>query len=352
MPEPIQNIAENDDEVLNDLPIDGEDEPNPIVGSRYVLMAVVFMVIALTIALAIGRPIYTRDSPNEAVKYSTTQLDKISRLLDEQGSKIEGLKNKIDLILNKENESPLPCKDIKSAHPNRSSTGYYHTNGHTIYCNMDQLCGSGGGWTRLAYLDMSDVTQDCPTGFTLYTIGDTRACGKPPSTSGSCVSVKFQSNDIQYSKVCGKLEGHKKGTPDAFFRFDDEHKSDINTYYIDGVSITHGSPRQHIWSFVASSATTLHGGGIFNCPCIPGSTQQHPSFVGDNYYCESGDDDPLWDGQGCSNLEIDCCASPYLPWFYRQYNASTTDYIELRLCTDQSNDDEAVYVRLYEIYVM
>uniref|UniRef100_A0A1X7UYJ9 Fibrinogen C-terminal domain-containing protein n=1 Tax=Amphimedon queenslandica TaxID=400682 RepID=A0A1X7UYJ9_AMPQE len=338
MPEPVQrqNIAENDDEVLNDLPIDGEDEPNPIIGSHYVLVAVVFLVIALTIALAIGRPMYTRDSP--------TELDRLS-------SKIEELENKIDLILKKEDISPLSCKDVKTAHPNRP-TGYYDTNGHAMYCNMDQLCGSGGGWTRVAYLDMSDATQNCPPGFMLDTTGGTRACGKPPSTSGSCVSVKFQSNNIQYSKVCGKLEGHKKGTPDAFFRFDDEYSNDIDTYYIDGVSITRGSPRQHVWSFAASSATTLHGGGIFNCRCVQGSTQQHPKFVGDNYYCESGDDDPLWDGQGCSKLEVDCCSSPYLPWFYRQYNASTTNYIELRLCTDQSTGDEEVFVRRYEIYVM
>ena len=62
-------------------------------------------------------------------------------------SKLEELENKIDLILNKENGSPLSCKDIKTVHPSRP-TGYYDTNAHTIYCNMDQLCGSGGGWTR------------------------------------------------------------------------------------------------------------------------------------------------------------------------------------------------------------
>ena len=37
-----------------------------------------------------------------------------------------------------------------------------------VYCNMEELCGSGGGWTRLAYLDMSNSTVNCPSGFKLY----------------------------------------------------------------------------------------------------------------------------------------------------------------------------------------
>ena len=49
------------------------------------------------------------------------------------------------------------CKDIKTVLPN-SPTGYYHVNSHNIYCNMGELCGTGGGWTRLAYFDMSDST--------------------------------------------------------------------------------------------------------------------------------------------------------------------------------------------------
>ena len=27
---------------------------------------------------------------------------------------------------------------------------------------MGELCGTGGGWTRLAYLDISDFTVNCP----------------------------------------------------------------------------------------------------------------------------------------------------------------------------------------------
>ena len=241
---------------------------------------------------------------------------------------------------------PISCKDIKKLHPN-SQTGYYYINSQTVYCNMDQLCGSGGGWTRVAYLDMSDATQNCPTGFNSYQIGGKRVCGRPGSNGGSCTSAKFFTNGISYSQICGRVEGYAKATPDALYEGNPQHNN-INSYYVDGVSITRGSPRQHVWTFAAS----YHKEGQHTCPCSPGSTQKVPSFVGNNYYCEGGGGDPLWDGQSCLPIETNCCSSSaYLPWFYRQYNASTTDYIELRVCCDQTTHDEDVPVSLYEIYV-
>uniref|UniRef100_A0A1X7SQZ9 Fibrinogen C-terminal domain-containing protein n=1 Tax=Amphimedon queenslandica TaxID=400682 RepID=A0A1X7SQZ9_AMPQE len=298
-----------------------------------------------------------------------TTKDSANMLLDIVGSltNIEGngistaaIVDDIILVANKllelQNEStlvtstgPVSCNDIKMAHPN-SVTGYYHAGGHTIYCNMDQLCSSGGGWTRVAYLDMSDATQSCPTGFTLYTLDGNRYCGRSISNSPSCTSAKFFTNGISYSQICGRVEGYQKNTPDALYNGNPQ-RNNIDSSYVDGVSITRGSPRQHVWTLVATGATTIFFGGQFNCPCSPGSVQQVPSFIGNNYYCEGGRGDPLWDGQDCLPIETNCCSSPYLPWFYRQYNASTTDYIELRVCGDQSTVDEDAPVGLYEIYV-
>ena len=61
---------------------------------------------------------------------------------------------------------------------------------------MGELCGTGGGWTRLAYLDMSDSTVNCPTGFRLYQSGGVRTCGRQVSSYGSC-----SSNGIRYMYV-------------------------------------------------------------------------------------------------------------------------------------------------------
>ena len=99
---------------------------------------------------------------------------------------------------------PTSCKEIKIQQQNSPSGGYVvaRANGgtaYTTYCHMGELCGSGGGWTRLAYLNMTDATQSCPFGFRLYQSGGVRACGRPASNSGSCVSVQFPSNGISYS---------------------------------------------------------------------------------------------------------------------------------------------------------
>ena len=73
---------------------------------------------------------------------------------------------------------------------------------------MDELCGSVGGWTRLAYLDITDSAENCPSGFRLYQSGGVRACGRATSSGGSCTSVQFQPNGISYSQVCGRVVGY------------------------------------------------------------------------------------------------------------------------------------------------
>ena len=216
-----------------------------------------------------------------------------------------------------------------------------------------ELCGSRGGWTRLAYLNMSDDTQNCPSGFRLYQSGGVRACGRPES--GGCVSVQFPSNGISYSQVCGRVVGYQYGHIDAL----DSGSNDINSYYVEGVSITRGSPRQHVWTLMAG--ITEANAGSNSCPCNNGSTVRVEPFIGDNYFCESGNNvsnwsyilytsDPLWDGKGCGSLEAPCCTAPGLPWFHRDYGTNTTtDYIELRVCADVGSEDSPV--SFYEIYV-
>ena len=272
------------------------------------------------------------------------------------------------------------CNVIKKNWP-KSLSGYYTIGSKRgpkyVYCNMEELCGSGGGWTRLAHLDMSDSTENCPSGFRLYQSGGVRACGRATSSGGSCVSVQFPSKGISYSQVCGRVVGYQYESPDAVYPGNyrgetygsviDPSHYDINSYYVDGVSITRGSPRQHVWTLMAAlnEASNLHLNGRFNCPCAQGSPQNSTlqSFIGNDYFCESGNpttdggwqsilytSDPLWDGKGCGSLEGVCCTSrPSLPWFNKVLGTTTTDYLELRVCGDQSDDDAPV--SFYELYV-
>ena len=251
---------------------------------------------------------------------------------------------------------PTSCKHLQEQQPN-SPSGYYilaGTNGTYAYCNMGRLCGSGGGWTRLAYLDMSDAAQNCPSGFGLYQLGGVRACGRPVTNSGSCVSVQFPSNGISYSQICGRVTGYQYGGTGAF---DELHE--INSHYVDGVSITRGSPRQHVWTLANGLTDSYNDYQQWVCPCVSGSSQTVPSFVEKHYFCESGNhaygwtntlytSDPLWDGQGCGSLEATCCAVSGIPWFHRDYG-STTDYIELRVCGNNPNNGDTP-VSFYEIY--
>ena len=264
---------------------------------------------------------------------------------------------------------PTSCKEVKKRWPNSPSGVYVLANTSTTYiayCNMDTLCGSGEGWTRLAYLNMTDSTQSCPPGFKLYQSGGVRACGRSGSNA-SCVSVQFPSNGISYSRICGRVVGYQYHSTDAFCQegWGVLHHNNINSYYVEGVSITHGSPRQHVWTLACGisdgPSNTNYEHAI--CPCMTGSTQSVPSFVGSHYFCESGNhdpnynpvlytSDPLWDGQNCRPLEAPCCTAPGLPWLHRDYGTNTTtDYIELRVCGDQGPSNEDNPVGFYEIYV-
>ena len=332
-------------------------------------LAMVALLIALIISILLGGGV-----PDEVVRNNTVlqaQIKQMSLALEKQGNQINELADTINRTFGTQHQSTLitslqsvSCKSIKAAHPS-SPTGYHDLNGSIVYCNMDELCGSRGGWTRLAYLDMSNSTQSCPSGFKLHQSGGVRACGRPDD---GCVSVTFPSNGISYSQVCGRVEGYQYGSADAVDSTTGTNHNNINSHYVDGISITRGSSRKHVWTLMAGNheASYFHvtNDGKYNCPCSNGSTQNVQSFIGNDYFCESGNpatdgtlqatlyvSDPLWDGEGCGAFEGECCSAPGLPWFNKVLHAATTDYLELRVCGDESSDNEDIPVSFYEIYV-
>ena len=253
---------------------------------------------------------------------------------------------------------PTSCSDV--ARNGGATSGYYDitlTNGSTasVYCNMEG-CDGEGGWTRVAYLNMSDPSQQCPTELRLYNEGGVRACGRQITSSGSCDSVTFSTNGVSYSQVCGRVIGYQYATTDLL-RIDQS----IDDTYVDGISITQGSPRQHIWTLMNGWTEFNNGFATWYCPCNTGSTLSIQSFIGDDYFCESGtpsipnaqlySNDPLWDGEGCGGNEGPCCNAPGIPWFHKVLNSPTTDDIELRVCANQGTTDEDTPVGMYEIYI-
>ena len=253
---------------------------------------------------------------------------------------------------------PASCRDINHILPN-SPSGYYHVNiDESIYCNMGELCGEKGGWTRLGYLNMSDPTQDCPPNFQEMTNDTIRTCRRNEFFPG-CSSVTLSTNDIAYTQICGRVIGYQVGSTDALHH--GQGQGGIDSTYFDGVSITRGpAPREHVWSFIVGK--TSNASSESDCPCKNGSTVQVPGFIGEHYYCESGNDspqasestfypDPLWDGKDCLSFESPCCTSKDLPWFHRVYNESSSTDIELRVCRSGHRNNEDIFFEMYEIYI-
>lgn len=249
-----------------------------------------------------------------------------------------------------------------SALPTTCPSDYYwvmSSNGSAVqvYCSMDGACGCNitGGWTRVANLNMSDPSEQCPGDWTQRSLGlGLRLCGRGGS---SCFSAMFNTYNINYTRVCGRVIAYQYSSTDAFVG------TSIESHYVDGVSLTHGLPgeRQHIWTFACGLQETRNPGYPANsCPCV--SETVVPSFIGDDYYCESGNpgpsftgvlyDDPLWDGQGCGAPP--CCElndPPGAPWFCKQLAQPTTDNIEARICSNQSPSNEDTPISLIELYI-
>ena len=224
-------------------------------------------------------------------------------------------------------------------------------------------CGAGN-WQRVAHLNMSDPSHQCPPAWSVYSANGVRACGRPRNGySYSCSSVNYHTSSSLYSKVCGRVIGYQVGSTDVF----GNQQNSINIGYVDGVSITYGLPRTHIWTYAAGlSSTFVPENERFSCPCLTtGSSfrsQAPPTFVGNNYYCESGNphstfrsnniltytDDPIWDGENCEGR---CCSDGRTPpWFSVQLTNTTTSDIEVRICGTQRTSTENTPVTLLEIY--
>ena len=202
---------------------------------------------------------------------------------------------------------------------------------HTRPCS----CGSAG-WTRVAYLNMSDPQQTCPSNWNLNTF-PVRGCGRSSTGKLTCDSVVYPVNGLTYSRVCGRIIAYHKSWSEGLNY--GLLSSSIESAYVSGISLTHGPPgtRQHVWTFVG--AENEQHFFYDNCPCAYANrTWPHPipSFIGNDYFCETGRrgtgynvtafylDDPLWDGEGCGSTSS-CCEFNSPPWFCKFLPQPTTD---------------------------
>ena len=212
---------------------------------------------------------------------------------------------------------------------------------------------------RVAHLNMTDPSSQCPVGFRVETANNTRFCIRDTSSAG-CGSMLFEPFGLTYSQVCGYVRGYSKTSTDAFAGPHGQSRNQpLSSNYVDGVSISYSNPpAHHSWTY-AAGVVEQGGYEAWSCPCRSGP--EAPLYVGSDFYCEAGastnpptpwrTNDPLWDGMQCGGDEGPCCDHPGLPWFNKNTPTPTTATINVRICLDEDTSNENLGVERLEVFV-
>ena len=266
----------------------------------------------------------------------------------------------------KRNHPAGSCSEIRDSDPSANSRHYWlkgegEPDAGRIYCDYSFVPPSTVGalafnsseievgWMRLLDLDMHQTHSHCPEGL-LQIDSPRKACAN--SDGYGCNSITLNTHGVPYSRVCGMASGYRYHSPEAFLRYDcPDCENNIDKAYLDGVSITYGSPRTHIWSYTAAWSGEGDQPAPPKCPCADGSNLQSPEFVGEDYYCEEGDGSELWSGKECGGGGWSCCQHRDLPWFCKELPEPTTQDLEVRFCIDEGTENENVYVEMIQLLV-
>ena len=258
---------------------------------------------------------------------------------------VSGQEEKIDMkVIQGEGGRQCPSNEERE----RAINEIHQTVDSVISSYVPDICNGTTGWRRVAFINMTDTSHRCPPGLNMTTYSK-RTCGRTHTGYRNCSSTTFSVGGLPYSQVCGRMRGYQYGVLGAFFSYIRNNQTGINSQYVDGISLTHGQigERQHIWTFAAGLTQYSANFLDYLCPCDSSCYDTIPRYVGNDYFCESGlqtdwiggdqyhtlySNNTLWDGQNCI-LNSTCCQFNSPPWFTKTLNVSTTDDIELRLCT-------------------
>ena len=141
----------------------------------------------------------------------------------------------------------------------------------TVIWRVYSHCDGEGGWTRVAFVDMSKPGSSCPLGLVQYdNIFDTSLCWINKRPYFGCNSTFFSTYGLNYTKVCGQVRGYQFGYSIGF------HHYFISANGIDpqiktcGITLTYSNnPRKHIWTYAGGENEQQTG--TDDCPCNNGS---------------------------------------------------------------------------------
>ena len=253
------------------------------------------------------------------------------------------------------------CYHIFICNPQGQSGMYWIRNGptagegaHQFFCELEEeRCGLRG-LMRVAHINMSESSSTCPPPLAQYWANNIKFCG--PVVCGSCDSIIFPVYGIEYNYVCGRAVGYSFYAPRGFYYGGYDGYS-LECSYLSGLSITHGTPRNHIWSYAAGQRE--HAYSAYNCHCAARPAVEPPVYVGYRHYCDTATyydpkrewytNNTLWDGKDCYPGSK-CCDNERLPWFWRTLPQETSDDVEVRWCSYNAGNDR-VGTELLEIYI-
>ena len=252
------------------------------------------------------------------------------------------------------------CDEIYQRNPtSRGTIGqYWIATGKGIFkvtCNMKLKCGGvEGGWMQVVDVDMSRDVH-CPG---TWQQGSDSGISLCYGYAAGCSSAYFYAKGYRYENICGQAKAYQKGSPDAF----GSRLLSLDSAYVDGISITIGSPRRHVWTYAAGLSDNETSYSCCNCPCAAHPGPPPPSFVRNDYYCESGNvglfdfntlylHDSLWDGSNCTTHN-GCCDQIGLPWFHRRLLMHVTEDFEVRICKSHDYNEEDIAIEKLDIFVL
>ena len=299
---------------------------------------------------------------------TTAELAHLQTSLNSTNSKLDSLMATAAQLSSDHQEiqtniSDVQCMDTQQRLQNNLTHQLEMTKDNVTQVPNGYSCGGTGGWRHVVYLDMTDPHTTCPSGWNM-TGYSKRSCGR--NNTGirrTCSSATFPVSGGEYSRLCGRIKAYQWGATQGFYSYHNRYVTTVDGVYACGVSVTHGTPRNHIWTFVAgTSEGDPTSSGV--CPCDATSTICIPPFVGNDHFCESGvnkpwvqstdlrlhSNDTLWDGEDCLPSST-CCSQHNPPYFTGLLPTTTTDDIEARICLLETLQYANLAVELVELYV-
>lgn len=249
------------------------------------------------------------------------------------------------------------CEDVARDNCDATTSYYWLRDANqqvSLYkCNMDL---DGGGYTEIAYVDLSQSTNDndCSRLYARWEQTSVERGDTPPTrcrldrfqvVGGACEGAYFNAPH-QFRRVMGQAKIYARGTPDAF-----------GGEQIDGLQII-ASTGEPAWVFATAYGINGVGQGFSSryCPCenpdfaLDNSASVNLDFASNRWSCDgrsSLTDNvvPLFGSTACSPVR-----SRFFDRFQQSLGANARG-LNVKLCRDQDANNEDISFNFINLFV-